>query len=150
MPTAVAGRAAASGAGTVDAAGGPATFAFSVRRARPGDGVSGRLVYRIPGRDLTVISSSVDTLDVSGAGATFSGTCRLLPGNTPCAFVARAVEGGPVGGGGSLTVEVSGAGADGGPLRSGIIRVSTAGDGALALPPGGLLDLTTEPGSLPR
>jgi hypothetical protein len=111
------------GAGLVDARDGSASFALSARQ-RPGDSASGALLYRSLQRGLAVRSESITTLEVTGNQATITGTCTDLTRDTPCTFRAVATEGERLGRGGSFSVQVDGAGAEGGPVRAGVVRIN--------------------------
>jgi endonuclease/exonuclease/phosphatase family metal-dependent hydrolase len=122
-PTVVAGRVSVFGGGVVDAPDGTASFGLSVRQ-RPGAAVTGTFVYRSLRGGPAVRSDSITSLEVSGSEATFSGTCTDLTRNAPCTFSAVATEGERLGRGGSLRLQIDGAGAEGGPVRAGMVRIS--------------------------
>ena len=122
-PTPSAGGVSVVGAGIVDAGNGSASFALSVRR-RSGGAISGTLLYRAPQSGQTVRSDLITSFEVSGNEATLSGTCTDLTRNAPCTFSAVATEGQRPGQGGSFSLQVDDAPAEGGPIRAGVVRIS--------------------------
>ena len=103
---------------------GTASFGFDVTRATDGGSPSGSLNYHNPGRNLTVQSNSITSLDVVGKKATFSGTCTK--NGAPCTFTATVEDNGEPGRGlDRFSIAVSGEPVEGGsaPITSGNIQI---------------------------
>jgi hypothetical protein len=109
------------GAGTLEAGGGRASFAFGVRRRQAGGTPTGHLIYHDRARQLSILGETITAFDVEGDTATFSGTCVDLLRHTPCTFSATATE---EDGGGRFVVQIDGAAADGGRVLAGVVRVA--------------------------
>jgi VCBS repeat-containing protein len=103
---------------------GTATFGFDVSRTADDAPPSGSLNYYNPGRNLTVQSNSITSLDVVGTKATFTGTCTK--NGAPCTFTATAEDNGSPGKGNDrFTIAVSGEPVEGGsaPITSGNVQI---------------------------
>jgi VCBS repeat-containing protein len=103
---------------------GTASFGFDVTRSADDAPPSGSLNYYNPGRNLTVQSNSITSLDVVGTKATFTGTCTK--NGAPCTFTATAEDNGTPGKGNDrFTIAVSGEPVEGGtaPITSGNVQI---------------------------
>jgi hypothetical protein len=121
--------------GLVDGAEGPAVFVFSVRRSQLDGEPTGRLEYRGSRRGAIVRGVALTSFQVVGETASFGGTCvqdTAGGSEAPCIYKATAVDGdrpGPGQRGDRFTIEVSGAGPEGGALRSGAVEVFAGPEG---------------------
>jgi VCBS repeat-containing protein len=103
---------------------GTASFGFDVSRSADDAPPSGSLNYHNPGRNLTVQSNSITSLDVVGTKATFTGTCTK--NGAPCTFTATVEDNGNPGRGiDRFTIAVSGEPVEGGtaPITSGNVQI---------------------------
>ena len=103
---------------------GTASFGLNVSRSADDAPPSGSLNYYNPGRNLTVQSNSITSLDVVGTKATFTGTCTK--NGAPCTFTATVEDNGNPGRGNDrFTIAVSGEPVEGGtaPITSGNVQI---------------------------
>jgi VCBS repeat-containing protein len=103
---------------------GTASFGFDVSRSADDAPPSGSLNYYNPGRNLTVQSNSITSLDVVGTKATFTGTCTK--NGVACTFTATVEDNGEPGRGKDrFTIAVSGEPVEGGtaPITSGNVQI---------------------------
>jgi VCBS repeat-containing protein len=103
---------------------GTASFGFNVSRSADDAPPSGSLNYYNPGRNLTLQSNSITSLDVVGTKATFTGTCTK--NGAPCTFTATTEDNGEPGRGKDrFTIAVSGEPVEGGtaPITSGNVQI---------------------------
>jgi len=103
---------------------GTASFGLNISRSADDAPPSGSLNYYNPGRNLTVQSSSITSLDVVGTKATFTGTCTK--NGAPCTFTATVEDNGEPGRGvDRFTIAVSGEPVEGGtaPITSGNVQI---------------------------
>jgi hypothetical protein len=78
-------------AGEIAVTGGTASFGMSIKRTVAGGPVTGQLTFDIPARNLTVSSTGISSLTVSGSTARFSGTCTKNA-STPCTFAVTVQD----------------------------------------------------------
>ena len=103
---------------------GVASFGFNVKRDSVDGAPSGQLNYYNHARNLTVQSTSITSLNVSGTTATFSGTCTK--NGAPCTFTVTAEDNGEPGKGiDRFTIAVSDEPLEGGPgpITSGNVQI---------------------------
>jgi len=103
---------------------GTASFGLNISRSADDAPPSGSLNYYNPGRNLTVQSNSITSLDVVGTKATFTGTCTK--NGNPCTFTATVEDNGEPGRGTDrFTIAVSGEPVEGGtaPITSGNVQI---------------------------
>ena len=112
----------ASGSGEIAVAGGTASFGFLVKRQAADGPVSGRLDYYDGARGLSVTSTSLSGLAVSGTTARISGACTR--NGAPCTFLATVTDAGEPGAGRDrFTIAVSGEPGADGALTGGNVQV---------------------------
>jgi len=110
-----------TGGGSVDVAGGIATFGFVVERQTLTGPISGKLQYVNHASGANVRSVALTSLVVTGNSATFGGTCTN--NGAACTFTVDVTDNGEPGTADTFTISVSGGPTEGGTLRSGNIQV---------------------------
>lgn len=117
-----------TGGGEIEVPGGVANFGFIAQIKTAGGTPSGNLEYHNHARDLNVHSLSIQTLNVSGNTATFTGECRK--NNTaPCTFSVTVHDNGEPGRGvDRFSITVSDEPVEGGadPIIRGNVQVHFA------------------------
>jgi len=73
-----------TGGGEINVPGGTSNFGFVAQRKTNGGAVTGQVEYYNHARGLNVHSVSIQTLNVYGTTATFTGTCQK--NGSPCTF----------------------------------------------------------------
>src|SRR5439155_19054948 len=89
-----------TGGGTIAVPDGNASFGFNVQRKTTNGPVSGQLEFNDHAKKLTVHSTSIDSLTVSGNTATFSGSCQESQKGSPkssCTFTVTVQDNGKSG-----------------------------------------------------
>jgi len=104
---------------------GIASFGLDVKRDLPDGAPSGQFNYYNHTRNLTVKSTSITSLNVSGKTATVNGTCTKN-NNVPCTFTVTVEDNAEPGKGADrFTIAVSGEPVEGGPdpIKSGNVQI---------------------------
>jgi hypothetical protein len=110
-----------TGGGTIDVAGGIASFSFMIQESESGV-LSGRLQYFNHASGAQVQSETYTSLLIVGNTAMFDGTCTV--DGAPCTFTVNVTDNGEPGTTDTFTISVSGGPTEGGVLRSGNILIS--------------------------
>jgi hypothetical protein len=109
-----------TGGGTIDVAGGDASFGFNVERKRTGGPVTGNLNYVNQATGVHVQMPDLQTLVIAGTAATFTGPCTIDGAPSTCKVVVQ--DNGEPGKNDSFVITYDGI-TDGGTLRSGNIQL---------------------------
>ena len=114
-----------TGGGSVDVAGGIATFGFNVKRQAADGPIDGQLQYVNHATKTKVHSVALDSFTIDGNTATFGGTCEA--NGTPCTFRVK-VQDNSESGIDHFTITVDSRPSEGDTLRGGNIDIRDEDD----------------------